>query len=367
MRGAAEPSPLASEFMARSGLKNELAAGWTPSDKIAKWAKGLGYGDAFVLDSDNVNRIAERHSGTTSGLYLLEATNHEVYIGVSSTHVRTRFNSHSGKWPDMQAFRFIPSTESEPALRDREKSFVHDAERRGFVHRNHEYATVIKGKKKLDELINPGLQTTWLRRPLDTNLRFRNDDLPTLEPSQLAGNRYKYERLIDVDGGQMCIDVLAAYLRNCVPLPIRTEATFWTTTCYPDWNQKNRMLTCTMDWLETLYIHRDNNTGRLFAVIGIDRRELPRLGAETILRVRYGAVLRDFHEKSGGSFVGGLDFDDPQRLIAALNKDTIVRRAAARYAHSRMTRGQSAYKPSHNRNLAGPALARAFPERADWT
>ena len=353
--------------MVRSGLRNELVEGWSPTKKIEKWTKSRGYGELFLLNDENLKRLAERHSGVTSGLYLIEATNHEIYIGVSTTHIRTRFHDHTRKWPDIQGFRFIPSTESMPQLRVREASLVHEAERKDFVHRNHEYASVIQGKKKLDELIAPDLQDAWLKSPFETNLRHLSDQLPVLEPSQVAGNRYKYERLTQDNSGDQCLAVLAAYLRNCVPLPIRTEATFWTTTCYPDWNKSSRVLTCTMHWLEVLFIHRDVTSGRLSAALAIDKRELPRLGFRSILRAKYGAsYVPNFHARSGGTYIAGLDFNDLAQLIAALDQDTFVRRAAARYAIGRMSLGQSGYKPSHNRNLAAPALESAFPEKQAW-
>jgi hypothetical protein len=291
---------------------------------------------------------------TRCGLYLFECANHEVYIGIAKD-VAQRLPYHLKKHTDVQIFRFLPHPGDEPERRKVERRLVRDAQLAGLIVRNREHASGHLGPSTLDALITEDEQTAWLRDPSAVNA----DDeyaLIELDPSQLAAHDGDFRRLQQHPRYGEIVAALGVYAAQCIPFPRRTEATFWTVSCFPSSNRA-RIFCVSMAALETFYIAvSDNDHGNIHARMFVDDRHLPsgRWG-RALLAARGVMVNDDYKHKSGGAFEQCLVIDDIRHLRSVL-KSKHVHRAAAAFNLDLMRKRQSAYKPSHCRQLAAAAL-----------
>ncbi|KAA0024781.1 hypothetical protein [Antrihabitans cavernicola] len=345
-------------------LKNNADPGWKPDGVIEKWAREQGYGRGYALTEEGLRELRAAHDGSVAGLYLIESTNHDIYVGISTSDVTRRLRTHAETWPDMQGFRFIPSSASASEIRSMECRLVHDAERHGLVNRNTEWASSIVGASSLDELVPIDDQQSWLAAPRATANACDCGELTEFSASAVARNRHKYDALLRLPHSDSILDAFAAYLRYCVPFPRTTEATFWTATSLPAWSQGRRILTCTMAVIEVFYIFETTSGEDPHAMLFVDRRHLPgrglaRLGFRRELRQFGARQVMDCHP-SGGNWEQGIRFDNLGLFVAALESIPELQFAAAHFALDRMRRPGSGYAQSHNRSLAEAALLRAF-------
>lgn len=345
-------------------LKNLVEPGWEPDGGIEKWARKQGYGRSYALTEQGLRELRVAHDGSVAGLYLTESTNHEIYVGISTSDVTKRLRKHAETWPDTQAFRFIPSSASATEIRNIERRFVHDAERNGLVNRNTEWASSINGASSLDELVPVEDQQAWLAGPRSTANARDAGELTELTAGAVARNRHKYDALLNLPHSESTLDAFAAYLRYCVPFPRTTEATYWTATSLPSWSKGRRILTCTMAVIEVFFIYEMTDGEGPHAMLFVDRRHLPGGG---LARLAFRRKLRQFGARrvlnghsSGGNWEQGIRFDDLGLFVSALESIPELQFAAAHFALDRMRMRQSGYKSSHNRSLAQAALLRTF-------
>ncbi|WP_169652700.1 hypothetical protein [Rhodococcus sp. 105337] len=70
----------------------------------------------------------------------MEFANDACYIGISGSDCASRLIAHGKTYDDITGFRLQRFAGSYSALRDRERSLIHDAEKSGLVVRNREHA-----------------------------------------------------------------------------------------------------------------------------------------------------------------------------------------------------------------------------------
>lgn len=338
---------------------DDLLPRWSSNVDIAKWAIAQGYGDrTYPFNRDGLTQFKTDFPAERCGLYLFECAHHDIYIGIAKD-VAQRLPHHLKKHPDVQIFRFLPHPGDEPERRKVERQLVRDAQLAGLIVRNREHASGHFGPSTLDTLITEDEQEAWLHDPITRNALDQHP-LIELDRSQLAAHDGDFRRLQEHSRYTEIVETLGVYAAQCIPFPRRTEATFWTVSCFPSSNRR-RIFCVSMAALETFYIAVSDDADTIGAVMFVDKRHLPtgRWG-RALLAARGVMFDDDYNHKSGGAYEQCLLIDDIRHLRSVL-KSKHVRRSAAAFNLDLMRKRQSAYKPSHCRQLAAAALETTSP------
>jgi hypothetical protein len=331
---------------------DNFAPDWSGDIAVARWATDQGFSDeTYPFNPDGLKEFRTTFPIQRCGLYLFECANHEIYIGIAKDVAR-RLQNHLKKHPDAQVFRFLPHPGEEPERRKVERHLVRDAQLANLIVRNREHASGHIGPSALDTLITENEQEEWLRDPLGTNARDKSA-LIQLGPSQLAAHDGDFQRLREHPRYAEIVDALGEYAARCIPLPRRTESTFWTVSCFPSSNRA-RIFCVSMAALETFYIAVSDH-GSIHVRMYVDKRHLPTEKWDRVRLAARGATFDEHCHKSGGAHEQCLYINDIRRLhsVLALN---YVQRASSAFNLDLMRKRQSAYKPSHCRQLAAAAL-----------
>ncbi len=171
-------------------------------------------------------------SKSRCGIYLLEFPNLVFYIGQAVEVVR-RFNQHCKNHDDIIGFSFIQIPKKK--LDEVEKRLIYKAENLGFVLSNSVHATNIEGETDFDFVVSQQEQDIWLSNPESTN---RKDESSLIEipENQIIRFRKKFIKFSNHAKSKEVIDLLKSYINCCVPLPRRTEYSFWSISCMPSTN-----------------------------------------------------------------------------------------------------------------------------------
>ncbi|WP_149359618.1 GIY-YIG nuclease family protein [Lolliginicoccus suaedae] len=323
------------------------------SPTIEKWARNNGFSAPNVYVDATPPNIRQALGESRQGLYLLEFTNNDIYIGIASDMSR-RLPQHRTRWPDIETVRLQHSGDAE--LRVIERDLVRNAQSRGIVVRNREHAHGHTGPSTLDQLVPVAEQEIWRRDPAQAN----NADaasLIDLGPSQLAAHAHDFHRFRELPGHEELLRFLGNYLMACVPLPRRTEGTFWTVSCFPSSN-KARVFCVSMAGMETLFCYHDPESATYGAAMFVDRRKLAAAPWSRISTRIRGIKRTEQRHKYAGPFEQGLRADGLASMNAVLQRSDIMA-AAASFNLDLMRKRQSAYKQSHCRQLAEAALEAA--------
>lgn len=326
---------------------------WSSDPHVTDWANANGYGERqYSFDKLGIRQLRSDFVDNRRGLYLIECVNHEVYIGIGDD-IAKRLPDHRTTHPDGKTFRFRPYDAPEPARREIEFQLVRGAQSAGLIVRNREHATGFLGVSTLDELITVDEQSEWLRNCAAVN-ESDTSALVDLDPSQLAAHHHDFERVLVHPRKREIFAALESYARACIPYPRRTEATFWTVSCYPKSNSA-RIFCVSMANVETFFVAVTEGSDRIQAVTFVDRRELPTTRVGRARMAMAGARLSPGGHRAGGSFEQRIDINDINDVPRVM-RFAAVRRAAASHNLDLMRRRQSAYKSSHCRHLAAAAL-----------
>ena len=154
------------------------------------WATDTGFGPRTSYTPEALSTPASRRGPKRlKGLYIVEFENGACYIGISKVDCARRLVAHGTTYDDVIGFRVQRFAGSYSALRDRERSLIHDAERSGIVVRNREHALRFEGTSTLDTLVSSDEQASWLEESADTLPDDAVSAPPTLPSSQIEGYR----------------------------------------------------------------------------------------------------------------------------------------------------------------------------------
>lgn len=250
----------------------------------------------------------------------------------------------------------MPFPADTAGLRRRERDLIHAAESAGIVVRNREHALRFEGASTLDQLVDVDLQTEWLDDPAAVNAGDTADPV-VLPVSQVESYTDRYPRFeARHDHGEL-LDALGTYLLHTMPLPNRTEASFWSVSCYPTSN-KARVACVNVNQMETLVIVQPDGSEDIHAFVNVDQSELP----ANRLRRRWFLLRRGIRIGTGKYVSGGADqiqlrVDGRAALTRMLNAPE-VQRAAASFNLHLMRKGPCRHTKAHCVQLADAALSR---------
>lgn len=169
------------------------------------------------------------------GVYFLAFCSELFYIG-QSVDVVKRFAQHRRVHDDIVGFSFIPLPKSK--LDNVERAMIFQVESLGFRITNAVHVTNITGDTDLDLIISPSEQEDWIDDPLTFNSAQTDSDLPRilLPETQQARFFKHYSRFKKHPLNKRALSLLKQYIWHCIPMPRRTEYSFWSVSCMPSTN-----------------------------------------------------------------------------------------------------------------------------------
>ncbi len=342
--------------------------------EISAWASENGFAERLVAPTKgSVEKRLTRMGGGVLGLYLIEFADGSCYLGQSTSLVK-RFGQHCRTYDDIVAVWLRVEVEAaahktpSKFLLDIEKGMIHSVQIAGLIARNKaEMATILSFDRAFDSAIPSQRQDRWRSDRLGENRRDlagdRHPDVLALGPAGVLD----FERMKKVlgPGVDEVVDVIAMYLRRCLPYPLTTESAFWTVSCMPSTGAgkgMHRVACVSIGWVEVLTVLRDRASGVIsgFVQVRDDLLAYDDLYFLAFLRRHPRLEVSEADYRDAGPRNLRLWASDSASLRRLLD-DTEVTRAAAEAALDLM-RVRAAPRTriqTHNPVLAGEALGRA--------
>ena len=294
------------------------------------------------------------------GIYLLEFPEHRFYIGQAVEVVR-RFAQHRKTYDEIVGFSFIPTQRSE--LDEVERSLIRRAEDLGLVMLNTVHASNIVGDTDLDLVVSPSEQGQWLSHPAAFN------DIDASSPivlplSQLERFAEQFRRFNMHRLGPGASSLLKTYVRYCLPVPKRTEYSFWVVSCLPSTNYGTwpRLFCASAGVMELLVVgYHKSFPSKMWGFVTVASDVLSETFADDeSLNIAFPSikvVRRDYRD--AGQHQITLHATTEQSMKALL-RNTAIRRAAATLALRVMRKRATIYTKFHCKQLASVAIGGAL-------
>lgn len=202
------------------------------------------------------------------GIYLLKFTDELFYIGQAVDVVR-RFSQHRRNYDDIQGFSFIPVVKD--SLNEVEKTLIFDAESFGFKLKNAVHVSSILGNTDFDLLMSISEQEAWFSA-IPQFTTWGNQPKITLPESQLVRFSKNYDQFIKHPASQSALTLLRQYINECVPVPRRSEYSFWSVSCMPSTNKDTwpRLFCVNAAMMELFIVGWEKNTDSLWSYVTVD-------------------------------------------------------------------------------------------------
>ena len=202
------------------------------------------------------------------GIYLLQFTDELFYIGQAVDVVR-RFSQHRRNYDDIQGFSFIPIVKD--SLNEVEKELIFNAESLVFKLKNAVHVSSILGDTDFDLLMPISEQDAWLSA---TSQLATGENQPkiTLPESQQVRFSKNFAQFTEHPSSQAALMLLREYINECVPVPRRSEYSFWSVSCMPSTNKDTwpRLLCVNAAMMELFVVGWEKKTNLLWSFLTVD-------------------------------------------------------------------------------------------------
>jgi hypothetical protein len=191
-----------------------------------------------------------------------------------------------------------------------------------------------------------------------------NTDLPDAdERSESLEHRFKYaarfQKLLSRPQAGEVLEILGLYGRSCLPMPRRTERTYWSVSCLPSTSDKP-LVRVNASWMELFTLYSDGEGIRSRFIVHLSDftidRSLDRDSLDQPFLERSVAAPEDvgwFFPRGADMF--GLNVRGAASIRKCLASDRIVR-AVRTFNLTHMNRGRNAYQASHCYSVADHML-----------
>ena len=208
--------------------------------------------------------------------------------------------------------------------------------------------------KGLRQFLSPEQQSAWLDGAASLQ--------DTEERTESLEQRFKYaarfEKLLQRPQAQGTLDILRLYAANCIPIPRRTERTYWSVSCLPSTNDKP-LARINASWMELFTLLPDGDDLRARFILHLSdftsdgSIEPDQLDEALIVQcLKRTEDVSHFFWK-GDTF--GIKVRGAASIRAFLAHPK-ARRAIRRFNLTHMNRGRNAYQASHCFSLADAML-----------
>lgn len=192
-----------------------------------------------------------RPGDSRCGVYILEFTNGQRYVGQSVDVVR-RFAAHKRRWPDIIAMQFLAVDQAR--LGEVERQAISHELRADHGLRNIDLVNSSWQASPLDAEVDRPLQVSWVT----DGIQDHTDDDRTLRARRRISYRSKYQTLAARPDYQMLLDALTAYVGAAIVWPSHTVERYWTVSALPSTNRRRgfrRLITVSCGKVETFVVY----------------------------------------------------------------------------------------------------------------
>ncbi len=287
------------------------------------------------------------------GIYLLEFPDKVFYIGQAIDVVR-RFGQHRQKYENIIGFSFLPI--SRKSLDEVEKSLICKAEELTLTILNIVHATDVVGDADLDLVITREQQEQWSQHHDKDIHRHVLDATIALPDSQHKRFDMNFRRYLGHPLYLDALELLRAYICNCIPFPKRTEYSFWAVSCMPSTNRDiSPRLACVNAGVMEIFVlgHAKNKPSSLWGFLTIASDVLNESGlGNAALKASYPLVdIFNREYRDAGQNQITISTDDSFTLQRLL-QDKIIIKAASTLALRVMRKRATIYSKYHCKQLA---------------
>jgi len=167
-------------------------------------------------------------AGKRCGIYILHFLNGEVYAG-QAIDVTRRYVQHSKTHNDIASISFKQVLKTH--LNDEERVAIWELEQRGFHLRNIIFTSIPKGDSDLDLVMSPEEQQKWL-----DDLSYQGSCGIRAQDEVLRCKYHqRFQSFLKRPQAEAIIHVLQSYVQRGVPVPMRSEMSFWGCSCLPSY------------------------------------------------------------------------------------------------------------------------------------
>lgn len=184
------------------------------------------------------------------GIYILHFENGEYYVGLTNDAVN-RYAQHRLNHSDIEYISFKEVAKSK--LVEAEKEIIYELEKLKKPLRNINIVSIILGDTDLDLIVSKKEQTKWINYELPWSaLNTERFEYPELR------NKYSKQFMALKQNKQfedICA-ILQGYVIAAIPLPRKTQYSFWSCSCLPTTGDKP-LVRINIYWQETFVIYED--------------------------------------------------------------------------------------------------------------
>ena len=295
---------------------------------------------------------------STCGVYRLKFDDGDAYVG-KSVSVVSRYASHFKRWGrKIQTFEFFPAEEE--MLDELERELITVSEQDSSV-KNVLLTRRPRGNKPYDFEVEEGISVS---------LPWEREERVTINEGIEASHLKRWLELGMLEYFTEVADVVAWFISETIPDPVRTAGRLWTLTCFPSTGRQKdfrRLVTLSCGNLETLVISEEVLDGELWVTVRINTTVVD--------------DLEKLHDPEGKWYVENLDaykiaktaswFFPIQNLCAFLNGEVefphlqYMTDGVYELNVQNMRHGGTMYTRFHNIPFARDMLAQAALRSAD--
>jgi hypothetical protein len=205
------------------------------------------------------------------------------------------------------------------------------------------------------QFLDPEQQRDWIEG---------KTDLPdAAERSESMEHRFKYaarfEKLLRRPQAKEVLAILALYGTNCIPVPRRTERTYWSVSCLPSTSDKP-LVRVNASWMElfTLYARDEDVRARFIVHLSdftMDRSATPSRVDELFLEQSVATPEDVGYFFPRGADMFGINVRGSVSIRQFLANPRALR-AIRTFNLTHMKRGRNAYQASHCYSVADTML-----------
>ncbi|MDX1440820.1 MAG: hypothetical protein R3284_13055, partial [Rubricoccaceae bacterium] len=165
----------------------------------------------------------------------------------------------------------------------------------------------------------------------------------------------RFEKLLGRPQAGEVLEILGLYGPNCIPIPRKTERSYWSVSCLPSTSDKP-LVRVNASWMElfTLYAQDENIRARFIVHLSdftTDRSATPSRVDEPLLEQSVAAPEHVSYFFPRGTDIFGINVRGSVSIRKFLTSRHVVR-AIRTFNLTHMNRGRNAYQASHCYSVA---------------
>ena len=169
-------------------------------------------------------------SGKRCGLYILQFSDGEIYAG-QALDVTRRYVQHRKVHCDIEKIRF--KRVAKKNLNEEERALIWMLEHEGYRLRNITFTSISIGESDFDLIMSAEDQEQWLK---DTSYVDFNGSR-VIDPELRRKYSRKFQRFAAMPRSDEIMNILRRYVHAAIPVPLRSELSFWGCSCLPGYSQ----------------------------------------------------------------------------------------------------------------------------------